>query len=159
MIDSLTPYLLSSTSSAVFCQLHRLSKDPQMSEVVAVAHRDVHDVQVLAALEHLSQSCVMLQESPLGRASICQVRHCRSSGKVFKTLEMFTLDDSLHISAIQPFQPTSAIDTSDSTPASQAEPLGDVPFRLSLNDAERQARSQLVLPHTQVQSVVEAESE
>ncbi|XP_005106017.1 elongator complex protein 5 [Aplysia californica] len=145
LIDSLSLHILFQQTPAVCSALHRLASDKRFSQVVAVLHRDVHDPHTCSLMEHVASSVISLRNVHSGK-HICHVRHCRPTGKVFRTVESFTVDDSFHIRNLKPHQSASEnVTLSQVTP--EADPISQLSFNLSLTETEKVARSQVKLPH------------
>ncbi|BFZ00509.1 hypothetical protein BsWGS_03548 [Bradybaena similaris] len=142
VIDSLTLHLILKSAPVTCSFLHNLAAGSQVTQVVALLHRDVHDENTCRLLEHTAPTVVELT-STAGAKYMCCVRHCRPTGKVFTSREYFCIDDSFHISN---FGSTASHDS-----LSQHIPQDDLttklPFNLSLTDAEKDARSKVKLPY------------
>lgn len=150
VIDSLSLHVLTQHTPTVCSALHRISKEANVTQTVAMFHRDIHDSNTQSLLEHMATSVVALSH-PGPRQHVCHVRHCRPTGKVFKTVELYTTDDSFHIQDIRPVPPKTEISIQSPEPP-EIDPMSELSFNLSLTDSEKEARSQVVLPHTLIAS-------
>ncbi|GFN87686.1 hypothetical protein PoB_001419200 [Plakobranchus ocellatus] len=150
VIDSITLPALMRPVPVTCAYLHKLATADHVVQVATLVHRDVIDQHSCGLLEHNASSVIDLLPSPSGSGFACQIRHCRPTGKVFKTKEFFEFDDSFHIQNIGPLKLLPQ--TQPMPPPSSQEPdpaasLADLSFKLQLTDREREARSQVVLPY------------
>ncbi|CAG5136616.1 unnamed protein product [Candidula unifasciata] len=142
VIDSVSMLLLVKSTPITCSFLHNIAAGSQVTQVVALLHRDVHDQNTCRLLEHVAPTVVEMASTG-GAQYTCCIRHCRPTGKVLKSREYFYTDDSFHI---YNFGSATSQDGS-----SQHKPQDDLtsklPFNLSLTDAEKDARSKVKLPY------------
>jgi len=150
VMDSLSLHVLTHSTPAVCTALHKIYSEPCVLQTVAVFHRDVHDSNTCCLLEHMAKSVVALSQTNL-RQKVCHIRHCRPTGKVFRTVESYTTDENFRVQNIKPIPTSSEIDIPSSA-TTEPDPMSSLSFNLSLTDKEKEDRSQVVLPHTLVAS-------
>ncbi|CAL1547371.1 unnamed protein product [Lymnaea stagnalis] len=144
LIDSLTLHMLLRQPPSTCSTLHKLSTLHGVTQVVAVIHRDVHDTHTCSIVGSIASSVIDIH-SLSGSRHTCKIRHCRITGKVFKTTERFSIDYNFHIKDIGPLLPHER--PSQSQPLVKSDPMAHLSFNLSLTETEKQARSQVKLPY------------
>ncbi|RUS89974.1 hypothetical protein EGW08_002241 [Elysia chlorotica] len=149
VVDSLTLPILMRPTPVTCRQLHRLTTSEHVTQVVALVHRDVTDQHACGLLEHQASTVLDLLPSIAGGAHACHIRHCRHTGKVFRTKESFAFDESFHIERISPVKATTELQKTPEPASKESDPTADLDlsFKLQLSDSEREARSQVVLPY------------
>ncbi|XP_055867965.1 elongator complex protein 5-like [Biomphalaria glabrata] len=145
LFDSLTLPILLRQVPQTCAVLHRLITNENVLQVLALIHKDIHDQHTCDLLSSLATSIVDV--SPV---SLLQhkhnIRHCRVTGKVFKTVESVTYDSELNVKTITPWTSTTDVPASSIT-GPQVDPLAKLSFNLSLTETEKEARSQVKLPY------------
>ncbi|KAH9505177.1 hypothetical protein Btru_058886 [Bulinus truncatus] len=154
LFDSLTLPILLKQVPQTCLTLHRLFTHENVVQVVALLHKDVHDPHTCDLVGSLATSLVDIAESSQMKYK-CNIRHCRVTGKVFKSSESVTFDSQLNITKIEPWTSTNVPDST--TPTNQTDPLAQLSFNLSLTATEKDARSQVQLPYLKVRSIDEEE--
>ncbi|XP_065198409.1 elongator complex protein 5-like [Sycon ciliatum] len=137
--------------------------------VFVLLHGDLHSESVLAQLRHISNSVFSLSAPPTGSyqvkkfsssvaaqdvTSVCDMTHRRVSGKITKETCLLAISSTLQLHT-RVFDANAEDDTTAATataPGSTApDPTANLTFNLRLTSKEKEARSNVVLPYTQVQ--------
>uniref|UniRef100_A0A0B7B246 Elongator complex protein 5 n=1 Tax=Arion vulgaris TaxID=1028688 RepID=A0A0B7B246_9EUPU len=96
VIDSLSLHITLKSAAGTCHLLHKLASGSSVAQVVALLHRDVHDRSTCSLIEHIASSVIDIVSSTRFKYTCC-IRHCRSTGKVYKSREYFVTDDNFHI--------------------------------------------------------------
>ncbi|KAK3744256.1 hypothetical protein RRG08_020515 [Elysia crispata] len=148
-IDSLTLPILMRPAPVTCRQLHRLATSDHVIQVAVVVHRDLTDQHACGLLEHKATTVIDLLPSVSGSGHACHIRHCRPTGKVFKTRESFDFDEAIRIKRISPLKATQEPQKILALTSQEPDPTAnlDLSFKLQLSESEREARSQVILPY------------
>lgn len=150
VIDGLTN-LVKANSLAAVCQLmHKITErsgretsNGTFEQVVSVIHKDVLDGAALRALEYCARCTVTLcgsVDSKTGTA--CRIVRVSDSGKVHAYDECYSISDTFGLESIS-IPKASKCEKQKLAP----DPTSNLTFRLTLKEAEENARRQLVLPY------------
>ncbi|XP_070561519.1 elongator complex protein 5-like [Ptychodera flava] len=155
IIDSLTPVLVHKCISFVVKALYQLcnaaEEDFEMVQSICLIHHDVHEGQVIDMISHVATSTMSLTanaslasfyEEPYG---FCKTVHRKANGKVVSKYEGYSVVEDLRLLTFDSSKSTQSNEVSVST---APDPTANLTFNLSLSAAERQAKSNVVLPYT-----------
>ncbi|XP_046387750.1 elongator complex protein 5 [Ischnura elegans] len=144
VIDSLASMIINSSSAAVYKLIHRVvSSKEQGCRIVGLLHQDMLDEYEVMEMNHIAGIILRIQPpkpNSHGRNLCCiQLKNTKGNNR---RVEHYSVDACNRLWS-EPY--TEAV---KSTPADVVDPMADVTtFKLSLDEKEKEARSQLVLPY------------
>uniref|UniRef100_A0A1B6LH71 Elongator complex protein 5 n=1 Tax=Graphocephala atropunctata TaxID=36148 RepID=A0A1B6LH71_9HEMI len=115
-------------------------------QVICLLHTDVlpGGKQTLMMFEQLATTNVIVSQDK--NKSIVTTNHRKASGRIIQTVEQFCFDVTTGLISTKQFEkPTENITQNDDD--NIANISNDVTFKLGLEDGEKRARSELVLPY------------
>ncbi|XP_071439547.1 elongator complex protein 5 [Hetaerina americana] len=146
VIDSLSSLIVNMSSAAVYKLIHQFitSSKTQGSRMVGVLHQDMVDEFEVAEIYHLAGTVLKIhppKPNSHGRP-LCYIHQKAVKGKHRRGVEHYSVD-SCNALWSEPYT-----ETVKSIPAEPVDPMADVTtFKLSLEEKEKEARSQLILPY------------
>lgn len=149
-IDSLSPMLLFNEPNSVYKLLHKILKENDDLQIVALMHTDVHGEYESEILSKLAST--VLNVLPSEDKLLSTIHY--STGKVSNQLVEFKISDQFEFSVLRDMNMQMK-----SAPLKQPDPTANLTFNLRLKDNEKEARSQLQLPYMQMQNkdIIEAD--
>jgi len=154
IIDSITTLLNHRPVTSLCRDIYQLLKlqtsNGKPPVLLGLLHSDVHDEHICRAVSYLASTTMSLtvQQQQL----TCRSVHRRPSGKVLKEIETFALTDGYEVVALKKFEVQKKQATPE--PNEQPDPTAGLTFKLTLEEKEKEDRSQLVLPYTRVKDAV-----
>ncbi|MPC20798.1 elongator complex protein 5-like [Portunus trituberculatus] len=153
VVDRLEHLMLHQDSGQLVRGLHTLARESEVEQVVVYCGRDVVCEDMLEAVTHLASGVLHLRHT---QPCSCAVLVRKTSGKVIKAQEEFSLTPDFRVQGVKPTQNTGQVgvpaDTSASSDPTPESLLAATTFSLSLTDEQRRAKNELLLPHTRVQT-------
>lgn len=150
VIDNLSTLLLYYHYTEVCRLIHQL--EPHYGTICCLLHCDLHDDHVTDALHHMMSTIITLTvPSDSRHDGLCTILHKRKSGKVLRKKEHYKIFEKFQVKSYQVSDTTAQTNNiQDST----IDPAANLTFDLRLTQRQKEERSQVVLPYTQVKSQI-----
>ena len=142
-IDSLDP-LITHQGYAYTCQvLHHLYQRSENTKIVALLHKGEHKAKDICMVKYMIPTTISVKHEQDTTSLLCHLSHRKKNGKIVINHQTLTFEKDGHAHLTDIKSKSYQLEVKEH----EADPAANLTFNLKLNESEKIARRDLVLPY------------